>query len=593
MVREMKRNGHKSEEKEEQKWVLDDCVDYKGRIPLRAATGVWKASLFVLAVSMSERITYFGLGSNLIMYLTRVIHQDLKTATNNVNYWRGATTLLPLIGGYVGDAYIGRFRMILFSSLLFIKGLIMLTMSQFVPSLKPLNNDISDQTNKVHEVVFYLGLYSLALGTGGFRPCSVSFGADQFDDEHLEERKEKMSFFNWLTFAFSFALLLGTTVIVYVQDFVSWGVACLALAIVMALTIIAFYMGIPFYRYKMKPKENPFLPILQVLIAAVRKRNLSCPSNHALLFEVPESENSQRRLRSHTSRFRFLDKAAIVEEKYTEEKENPWRLATVTRVEETKLILNVVPIWLTSALVGVSVAYGSTLFVKQSAAMNLKISNSFEIPPASMLSLAGFSTMVFVPIYDRIIVPIIRKVTGNERGISMLRRIGIGLTLLIIVMTVAALVETKRLRMVGQEVVTEDGTKQEAMSLMWMIPQFIIIGIGNAFYLTGLQEYFYEEVPDSMRSIGMALYLSGIGVGFFFSSFLLTIVDYVTGKIGKSWIAKDVNSSRLDKLYWLMVGLNTLNLFFFVFIAMRYTYKTVLKKATDDGSDADGVETLP
>ncbi|XP_014495084.1 protein NRT1/ PTR FAMILY 5.6-like [Vigna radiata var. radiata] len=593
MVQEMKRNGHKSEEKEEQKWVLDDSVDYKGRVPLRAATGVWKASLFVLAVSTSERITYFGLSGNLIMYLTRVIHQDLKTATNNVNYWKGATTLLPLIGGYVGDAYTGRFRMILFSSLLYIKGLIMLTMTQFVPSLKPLNNDISDQTNKVHEVVFYLGLYSLALGTGGFRPCSISFGADQFDDEHLEERKEKMSFFNWMTFSFSFALLLGTTVIVYVQDFVSWGVACLALAIVMALTTIAFYFGIPLYRYKMKPKENPLLPILQVLIAAVRKRNLSCPSNPALLFEVPESENSQRRLLSHTSRFRFLDKAAIVEEKYTEEKENPWRLATVTRVEETKLILNVVPIWLTTALVGVSVAYGSTLFVKQSAAMNLKISNSFEIPPASMLSLTGFVTMVFVPIYDKIIVPILRKVTGNERGISILRRIGIGLTLLIIVMAYAALVETKRLRMVGDEVVTEEGTKQESMSLMWMIPQFIIIGIGNAFYLTGLQEYFYEEVPDSMRSIGMALYLSGMGVGFFFSSFLLIIVDYVTGKIGKTWIAKDVNSSRLDKLYWLMVGLNILNLVFFVFIAMRYTYKTVHKKATDDGSNADGVETLP
>lgn len=48
MVQEMKRNGHKSEEKEEQKWVLDDSVDYKGRVPLRAATGVWKASLFVL-----------------------------------------------------------------------------------------------------------------------------------------------------------------------------------------------------------------------------------------------------------------------------------------------------------------------------------------------------------------------------------------------------------------------------------------------------------------------------------------------------------------------------------------------------------------
>jgi len=291
---------------------------------------------------------------------------------------------------------------------------------------------------------------------------------------------------------------------------------------------------------------------------------------------------------------RFLDKAAIVEEKYRDEKENPWRLATVTRVEETKLILNVVPIWLTSLLVGVCIAYGSTLFVKQTAALNLKISNSFEIPPASMLSLAGFGTMAFVPIYDRIIVPILRKVTGNERGISILRRIGVGLTLLIILMAVAAMVETKRLRMVGNEVVTEEGTKPETMSLMWMIPQFIMLGIGNSFCLTGLQEYFYDQVPDSMRSIGMALYLSGIGVGFFLSSFLLIIVDYVTGKTGKSWIAEDVNSSRLDKLYWLVVGLNILNLFLFVILAMRYTYKTVHKKATEiDGSNTDGVETQP
>ena len=102
-----------------------------------------------------------------------------------------------------------------------------------------------------------------------------------------------MSFFNWWTFTFSIALLLATTVVVYVQDFVSWGVAYLILAMFMALTIIAFYVGIPFDRYRMRPNANPFIPILQVLIAAIRKRNLSCPSNPALLCEVPMSENSQ------------------------------------------------------------------------------------------------------------------------------------------------------------------------------------------------------------------------------------------------------------------------------------------------------------
>ena len=267
-----------------------------------------------------------------------------------------------------------------------------------------------------------------------------------------------------------------------------------------------------------------------------------------------------------------------------EKKAGPWRLATVTRVEETKLILNVVPIWLTSLMIGVCIANGSTLFVKQAAAMNLKINNNFKIPPASMASVSSISIIISVPIYDRIIVPNLRKVTGNERGISILRRIGIGLAFSVIVMVAAALVENMRLRMSGHE---------NLMSVMWLIPQYLILGIGNSFYSIGLQEYFYDQVPDSMRSLGMALYLSVLGVGFFLSSFLIIIVDHVTGKNGKGWIAKDVNSSRLDKFYWMLAVISALNLCLFLFLAKRFTYKTARRKATEiDCSNCDGVDTV-
>ncbi|KAG4967790.1 hypothetical protein JHK84_033848 [Glycine max] len=116
-------------------------------------------------------------------------------------------------------------------------------MSQFIPSLKPCINERCHQPRKVHEVVFFLALYCIALGTGGFKPCLESFGGDQFDDDHFEERKKKMSFFNWWTFTLFVAMLFGATMIVYVQDFVNWGVASLILTIFMALNIIAFYVG--------------------------------------------------------------------------------------------------------------------------------------------------------------------------------------------------------------------------------------------------------------------------------------------------------------------------------------------------------------
>ncbi|KAK7305801.1 hypothetical protein VNO77_43713 [Canavalia gladiata] len=334
MEQEMeKRKQGRIEECEEEKWVHDASVDYKGRVPSRASTGAWKASFFVLILEFSERVSHFGISSNLITYLTKVIHEDLKTAAKNVNYWAGTTAMMPLIGGFVADAYTGRFHMVLFSSVIYLMGLSLLTLSQFIPSLKQCSSKICNQPKVIHEMVFFLAIYCISLGTGGHKPCLESFGADQFDDDHSEERK-KMSFFNWWSFTVCFALLLGATMVVYVQDFVGWGVASFILTTLMALTTIAFYLGKPFYRYR-KPEGNPFKPILQVIVASMRKRHLSCPSNPALL---------------------FLDKAAIVEEKYIEQKDNAWRLATVTRVEETKLILNVVPIWLTSLTVGVCVA---------------------------------------------------------------------------------------------------------------------------------------------------------------------------------------------------------------------------------------------
>ncbi|XP_058756462.1 protein NRT1/ PTR FAMILY 5.7-like [Vicia villosa] len=476
-----KQSSRKEEESEQEKFVYDGSVDYKGKVPVRASTGVWIASLFVLTIEFSERVSFFGIAANLISYLTKVMHEDLETAAKNVNYWTGTTTLMPLIGGFLADAYTGRFPMVLFSSLVYLMGLSLLTMSQYIPSLKPCNTKTCLQPRKLHQVVFFLSLYCISLGTGGHKPCLESFGADQFDENHIEERKKKMSFFNWWSFALCFAMLLGATMIVYVQDFFSWGAACLILTILMALCNIAFYVGKPFYRYR-RPEGNTLKPILEVLVAAIRKRKLTCPSNPDLFYEVPKSDKSQGRLLSNTSN--------------------------------------------------------------------------------------------------------LRRVTGNERGISILRRISIGIAFSVIVMIVAALVEAKRLRMHEQE-------KTMKLSVFWLVPQYFLHGLGDAFCLVGLQEYFYDQVPDSMRSLGMALYLSVIGVGSFLSSFLITIVDHVTEKNGKSWFGKDINSSRLDKFYWMLAIINALNLCAYIYIAKRYTYKSVQMTGDEiNGCESDGIEMM-
>ncbi|KAI4354580.1 hypothetical protein L6164_003430 [Bauhinia variegata] len=317
---------------DEMKWVYDSSVDHKGRVALRASTGSWKASFFIIAIEFSERLSYFGIATSLILYLTKVIHQDLKTAARNVNYWSGVTTLMPLFGGFLADAYLGRYSTVFASSIVYLMGLVLLTLSWFLPALRPCHTSMCTEPRKVHELVFFLAIYLISIGTGGHKPSLESFGADQFDDDHPEERRQKMSFFNWWSCGLCSGVILGVTLIVYVQDYVNWGVADIILTMVMAFSLLIFIIGRPFYRYR-SPSGSPLTPMLQVLVAAISKRKLPYPSNPAVeLYEVPKSQIANGRLLCHTEKLRFLDKAAIlVGDENLAEKQSLWKLATVTK----------------------------------------------------------------------------------------------------------------------------------------------------------------------------------------------------------------------------------------------------------------------
>ncbi|KAL0375266.1 UNVERIFIED_CONTAM: protein NRT1/ PTR FAMILY 5.7 [Sesamum radiatum] len=509
---------------DEEKWVYDSSLDHKGRIPLRASTGAWKASLFIIAIEFSERLSYFGLATSLIIYLTKVIHEDLKTAAKSVNYWSGVTTLMPLLGGFVADAYLGRFSTVLVSSVIYLLGLLVLTMSRVVPGLKPCDVGICERPRRIHE------------------------------------------------------------------DHISWAAADVILTAVMAFTILIFCSGRPFYRFR-KPTGSPLTPLLQVLVAAIAKRKLPYPSEPDQLYEVPKSDQTQGRLLFHTKKLKFLDKAAIIEDgQDSAEKQNPWRLATVTNVEEMKLVVNMIPIWLTTIPFGICVAQASTFFIKQGTTLDRKITHDFMIPPASIYALAAIGMIISVTIYDKLLEPFLRRATGHERGIKVLQRIGIGMIFSVLTMVVAALVERKRLKVVERNPL--EGSV--SMSVFWLAPQFLIIGIGDGFALVGLQEYFYDQVPDSMRSLGIALYLSVIGAANFLSSLLITLVDHITEKGGQSWFGKDLNTSRLDYFYWLLAGITAGNICIFAFVASRYSYKKVRKTtvAVADCYEGDHIEVM-
>lgn len=73
-----------------------------------------------LGVEVAERFAYFGIACNLITYLTGPLGQSIATAAVNVNTWSGTASMLPILGAFIADAYLGRYRTILVASLIYI-----------------------------------------------------------------------------------------------------------------------------------------------------------------------------------------------------------------------------------------------------------------------------------------------------------------------------------------------------------------------------------------------------------------------------------------------------------------------------------------
>ncbi|PON47034.1 Proton-dependent oligopeptide transporter family [Parasponia andersonii] len=87
-------------------------------------------------------------------------------------------------------------------------------------------------------------------------------------------------------------------------------------------------------------------------------------------------------------------------------------------------------------------------------------------------------------------------------------------------MIVPALVEMKRLKTAQENDLVDKPSVPVPMSVWWLVPQFIIFGLDRVFAIIGMQEFFYDQVPPELRSVGVALYLSVLGVGSYLSSFL-------------------------------------------------------------------------
>ncbi|KAL5740113.1 hypothetical protein ACOSQ2_029293 [Xanthoceras sorbifolium] len=561
----------------------EDIVIYRGV----------KAMPFIIGMETLDRLGTFGTSSNLMVYLTTVFNMKNVTATILVNIFNGTVYISPLFGAFLSDSYFGRYNTIAFATLSSVMGMTTVMLTAAISKLHPQQCVIKHSAGTcaqptAWQMGFLLtGLLLLVIASGGFRPCLLPFGADQFNPGTESGKKGISSFFSWYYFTLCFAVIISLTLIIYVQSNVSWAIGYAIPACLMLIACLLFFSGSKMY-VKVKPEGSPLTSLAQVIVAAFKKRKLKLPSSQSSMFSLFQyvPVNSMKLKLSNTSQFRFLDKSAII---ITADRinsdgsaTNPWKLCSIQQVEEVKCIIRVIPIWVSSIIYHLAtVQQQQTYTILQALQSDRHLGDgTFKVPAASYGVFIYFSPLIWIPIYDRILVPVLRKYTGKKDGLTLLQRMAIGMVIAILTMLVAALVEQHRryLALTRPTLgISPKGGEISSMSAFWLVPQLMLAGLAEAFNSIAQIEFYYEQFPENMRSIGTSVFFCGLAGSSYLNGFLVSIVHHVTSRSSsagnRDWLPEDLNKGRLDYFYYSIACLSCLNFVYFLVCAKWYRYK--------------------
>ncbi|KAJ6299329.1 hypothetical protein OIU76_020326 [Salix suchowensis] len=505
--------------------------------------------------------------ASLVLYFYFIMHFDIPTSANTLTNFMGSVFLLSLAGACIADTFLNRFYTSLLFGVMEVMGLALLTAQAYFKDLQPGFCHRSTCVKGGQAVMFYGSLCLYALGSGGVKGAVPALGGDQFDHDH-RKKGALARYYNWNLLISTAGSIVGVTAVVWVSMNKGWHIGFFISTVATLVGFAVLALGKPLYRIQPPGNNSTFVRIAQVVVVTFRNRHLSLPKNPDKLFEIngASRDPSEERL-SHSDQFRLLDKAAILREG-TEPR--PWKVCTVTQVEEVKILIRMIPIIASTILMNTSMAQLQTFSVQQGVAMDAHLGTK-TIPTPSIPVIPLVFISVLVPIYEFAAVPFARKITGHPSGITQLQRVGVGLVLSILSMAVAGFVELHRKHEARKN-------PPNKISAFWLSFQYGIFGIAEMFTVVGLLEFFYKEAPSGMRSVSTSFTWLTLALGYFTSTVFVEIINSVTQRITPSrqgWLhGNDLNSNNLNLFYWFLAILNVINFAFYLFSASWYRYKS-------------------
>src|ERR1700733_14189359 len=444
---------------------------------------------YIIANEFAERFCFYGINAILAVYMTQHMHFGQAQATVWQSLFKFGAYFFPLIGAVISDVFWGKFRTIMTFSLVYATGCLVVAM---VPGQWGL----------------FAGLFLMALGTGGIKPCVSTNVGDQFTskNQHLIER------------AFSYFYLsinAGSAISIYFCPIwlnaygprVAFGVP----AAMMALATIAFGLGRR--KFVVVPPAMTrganrgivlfLLGLLPVLGVSAWIFNVVGPDYRTLaalitllallVLAVYVSLNTALKHMLPTELLAWMQEA--------------FTGAALKQITGLALIYYVfiAMFWClwdqsngqTWTLQATSDLMDKHLFGFLGGISAFSSLASYQMLPSQIQVVNGLFILAMVPIFTFVIYPVM----GKFFTVTPLRKIGIGLFVISASYLIVASIENHIMH-------------GETVSLWWQILAYVVLTAAEVLISITALEFSYKQAPLKVKSFIMAAtYLLAVSIG--------------------------------------------------------------------------------
>lgn len=176
---------------------------------------------YIVGNEACERYSYYGMRSILTVFMIQVLLMQESQATSTYHLFAGACYLFPILGAFISDRILGKYKTILYLSLVYCLGHAVLAIWET-------------------EAGLYAGLGLIALGSGGIKPCVSAHVGDQFkaNQQHLLKKVYELFYF-MINFGSFFSTIITPWTLKAYGPSIAFGIP----GVLMLLATFVFWMG--------------------------------------------------------------------------------------------------------------------------------------------------------------------------------------------------------------------------------------------------------------------------------------------------------------------------------------------------------------